>query len=224
MQLGAQFEVVQLFAAEPLPALDGYDGLVVLGGVMNAENDQHYPYLRDCVALLQDASRRRLLTLGICLGGQLVARSLGVRITRKEKTEIGFYPITITTAGQADPLFRNLPATLLTFQWHEDAFTLPVGATALADSPRDSLQAFRSGHSYGIQFHPEVEPWMLASWVRGGAKDLPYAADPTSEAELLRRGSDVEDRFAAQTAHLCRNLVALAQEHTAVSTHSYANT
>ena len=209
--LNVQCEVVRLYAGAVLPSLDQYDGLVALGGAMNAEDDAHYPYLPACVAILQEAHRRDLLTLGVCLGGQLLARSRGVKIYRKEKTEIGFFAIELTEAGRADPLFEGLPDPLLTFQWHEDAFTLPEGATALADSTRDSLQAFRSGRTYGIQFHPEVEPWMLRAWATGGGAALPEAAEPTTAEALRRRFAEVEETFTAQTTQLCRNLAALAR-------------
>ena len=208
-RLGARCDLARLFAGESIPALDAYDSLILMGGSMNAEDDEHFPYLRDAVATLRQAQHLQLLTLGVCLGGQLLARSLGVRIFQKEKTEVGYFPVDLTPDGQADPLFRGLSNPFMTLQWHEDAFTLPEGATALADSPRDTLQAFRYGRSYGIQFHPEPEPEMVASWTAGNGRYLENVATPTTPEALARQAIEVDGIFKAQTEQLCHNLVAL---------------
>jgi GMP synthase-like glutamine amidotransferase len=208
---GAVLDVARLYAGDPLPSPDGYDALIALGGEMNAYEDDRYPFLPAAVAALQEAHRRSLPILGVCLGGQLLARALGAAVRRKPATEVGYFPISLTEAGRRDPLFAGWLGQPLTFQWHEDAFDLPDGATLLADSPRDSLQAYRHGSAYGIQFHPEVDPHMVAVWIRGGGAILPRAATPTTPEQLLATGRDVDDRFAAQTETLCANLAALIQ-------------
>jgi GMP synthase-like glutamine amidotransferase len=208
---GAMIDVARLYAGDHVPPLEGYDALVALGGEMNAFQDDLHPFLPDAVTALQEAHRRSLPTLGVCLGGQLLARALGAQVRRKAATEVGYFPIALTAPGLADPLFAGWPDQPLTFQWHEDAFDLPDGATLLADSPRDSLQAYRHGLAYGIQFHPEVDPHMLAVWIRGGGAVLPYAATPTSEAELLATSHAVDEQFARQTEVLCANLAAMIQ-------------
>lgn len=210
--LGAHCDVAQPYAGDTIPMLDRYDGLIVLGGAMNAEEDARYPYLVETVSTLRDAHRRGLPTLGVCLGGQLLARALGARVWRKPATEIGYFPIDLSEAGRADPLFQDLPSPLLAFQWHEDAFDLPTGATLLADSTRDTLQAYRVGWSYGIQFHPEVTRREISAWTGASGHVLPHAAAPTTAQALLLRCAEVEDTFSAQTHQLCRNLLAIVEE------------
>jgi GMP synthase-like glutamine amidotransferase len=209
--LGARCDVVRPYEGDAVPSPDGVDGLVVLGGAMNAEQDAEHPYLPAVVLALRDAHRGGIPTLGVCLGGQLLARALGARVWRKDAPEVGYFPIDFTAAGRADPLFRDLPSPFLTLQWHEDAFDLPAGATLLADSRRDTLQAYRSGWSYGVQFHPEVRTHEVAAWSRAAAAMLTQAADPTTAEALLRRCRETEAAFAAQTAKLCRNLAAIVK-------------
>jgi GMP synthase (glutamine-hydrolysing) len=208
---GAAIEIVRVYRKEPLPSLDRFDGLIPLGGSMNAEDDSNHVYLSDVVSLLQEAARHRVPTLGVCLGGQLLARALGARIRRKPAIEIGYFPVELTPAGRTDPLFRGFGQELLTLQWHEDSFDAPNGATLLADSKRDGLQAFRHGSCYGLQFHPEVTPAIVAAWASESDR-LASAAEPTSRERLMRDARDLDGRFAAQTAKLCANWMALLEE------------
>jgi GMP synthase-like glutamine amidotransferase len=94
--------------------------------------------------------------LGICFGGQLLARVLGGRSYRSEIAEIGWLPV-----RSKDPsLLSNGPW----FQWHFDTFTVPPGAHLIADSAVGP-QAFTSGRSLGVQFHPEVTTEIMDRWV-----------------------------------------------------------
>jgi len=204
-----------MYRGDQLPELEGYDGVVLLGGTMNAEDDARHPYLPDVVALLQEALRRAVPVLGICLGGQLLARAVGARIWRKPAAEIGYFPIRLTEAGRADPLFQGLGDELLTLQWHYDAFDVPAGATLLADSPRDSAQAFRLGSCHGLQFHPEVTPEMVAQWSTWNPAALGAAAQPTTREKLLDTAFQEDERFAAQTRQLCENWLKIVADRAA---------
>ncbi|HEY8282935.1 MAG TPA: type 1 glutamine amidotransferase [Chloroflexota bacterium] len=210
--LGATIESIRMDRGEALPPLDSYAGLIVMGGTMNALDDAHFPYLPLVVQAMRDACQRGLPTLGVCLGGQLLARALGARVYRKEIPEVGYYPVELTAAGRADPLFQSLPSQPITFQWHEDAFELPEGATLLADSPRDSLQAFRMGTGVGLQFHPEVSLETLAIWARSVVYGMAESADRITPETLLARGRALDQQFAAQTTQLCRNFHALMRQ------------
>jgi GMP synthase-like glutamine amidotransferase len=210
--MGVDFEIVHTHGGDELPSLDGYQALIALGGAMNAEDDDNHPYLADVVTLLQDATARNLPTLGVCLGGQLIARALGARVWQKPSMEIGYFPIDLTEAGLADPLFRGFDRELMAFQWHEDAFDLPLGATLLADSTRDTLQAFRYRNSYGLQFHPEIEPNVIELWTGIDGASLEQATLPTTVQELLDRAHAVERQFSEQTKRLCANWVAIVEE------------
>lgn len=151
---------------DPLPdGLDGFGALVSLGGVMGAYADAGYPHLQPEKALLRLAVAQGLPTLGICLGAQLLAMSLGAPVGPHHTPEIGWYQVALTAAGRRDPLFAGLGPLLQVLHWHNDRWELPAGAVRLARAPGCDNQAFRAGRcAYGLQFHPEVTPAILAAW------------------------------------------------------------
>jgi GMP synthase (glutamine-hydrolysing) len=141
-------------------------GLVVLGGPMNVDEIDGYPFLADEVHWIQRALADRLPILGICLGAQLLAKSLGARVYPNPLKEIGWYPIDFTDDAADDALFAGFAASPDVFQWHGDTFDLPPGATLLATSAVCRQQAFRFGDSaYGLQFHIEVTAPIIAQWL-----------------------------------------------------------
>lgn len=147
----------------PDPDIGAYDGLIFLGGPMSA-NDP-LPYLDRERALITRAAERGQPILGICLGSQLIARSLGADVHRNREKEIGWFDIHFTDAAAKDVLFGGIPGPETVFHWHGDTWELPPGAALLASSQACANQAFRSGNNiYGLQFHLEVTPEMIADW------------------------------------------------------------
>ncbi len=159
------FRVLQLHRGEPCDGLSGATGLVVLGGAMSTSETDRFPFLHDVKRLMQNALDSGLPLLGICLGGQLLAEVTGGRVSRGAHGERGLHEIVLTREGRRDPLFSGLPDLFSVLQWHNDSFHAPEGAVLLAGSARCPHQAFRFGtSSYGIQFHPEVDEPIVASW------------------------------------------------------------
>jgi GMP synthase (glutamine-hydrolysing) len=166
------------------PSLDGYFGLVVLGGPMNVNEVDLYPFLAVEVELVAEALQRGMPVLGICLGAQILARALGADVRPHHSKEIGWYQINPTAAGADDPVFAGMSDTEHIFQWHGDTFDIPSGAVHLASSPDCENQAFRYGDTaYGLQFHLEVDRPMVERWLtvphnRQEITDLNGAIDP----------------------------------------------
>ena len=149
------------------PSLAGYRGLVVLGGPMNVDQTDRHPHLATEVELIGEAIAAGLPVLGICLGGQLIARALGAEVTRSPEKEIGWYDLSPTEEAWTDPLLSHLRPTEKIFQWHGDTFAIPKGAVHLASSAGCPNQAFRYGdRTYGLQFHLEVDQPMIERWLR----------------------------------------------------------
>lgn len=149
------------------PSLDGYDGLIILGGPMNVDQVDQYSHLATEINLIQGAIHRRLPTLGICLGAQLVAKAVGADVRRNREKEIGWYSISLTDEGKSDPLFAHFQDTERIFQWHGDTFEIPEGADHIASSSTCENQAFRYGDNvYGFQFHLEVDEKLIERWLQ----------------------------------------------------------
>lgn len=156
------------FGREPQarPSLAGYNGLVVLGGPMSADDDEHHPHLATEVDLVREAADRDLPVLGVCLGAQLVARALGGQLKRAPEKEIGWYDVETTEHARQDPLFGHMEARERIFQWHGDTFDLPGEAVHLVRGQTTVNQAFRVGRRvYGLQFHMEVDEAMIHRWL-----------------------------------------------------------
>jgi GMP synthase (glutamine-hydrolysing) len=163
---GLSCRYVDLFEQVPrdLPLVCS-SGLVVLGGPMNADEVDQYPFLAREVGWIQAAMDQHVPMLGICLGAQLLAKSLGARVYPNPSREIGWLPIELTHRAAADPLFmQNGRHTV--FHWHGDTFDLPAGAVHLACSPLCVNQAFRYGpRAWGLQFHIEMTAAMIEDWL-----------------------------------------------------------
>jgi GMP synthase (glutamine-hydrolysing) len=137
---------------DPLPDPGAFDGAIALGGSLNADN----PRLLEIRRWIRHGVLRGLPFLGVCLGGQLLARALCAAVDRQAQAEVGVHDVYLTEAARRDPLFSSLPGRLAVFGWHEDRFELPPGAVPLAGSIACTYQAFRFGAAYALQFHPEV--------------------------------------------------------------------
>jgi GMP synthase (glutamine-hydrolysing) len=149
------------------PSLEGYHGLVVLGGPMSANATDQFPHLTTELKLIEQAMKKSLPVLGVCLGAQLIAKTLGARVFPNEEKEIGWYDVTPTQDARDDPLLAEFNGTEKIFQWHGDTFDIPNSAVHLAFSPLCANQAFRYGANvYGLQFHLEVDEPMIHRWLR----------------------------------------------------------
>ena len=164
---GISYRYVRLFDGDPLPEdIKNYSGLIILGGPMNVYEEDVYPYLKGEDILIKEAIKRRIPVLGICLGGQLIAKATGAKVNKGAKKEIGWYDLLLTPGGKADKVFKNFPERLTVFQWHGDTFDIPSDATHLAGSVLFPNQAFRIGDNiYGLQFHLEVTQKMISRWI-----------------------------------------------------------
>jgi len=177
---GVRLWVVEA-TGEPVPAtVDGADGLVVLGGAMDADETDAYPHLARTMELVREAAARSVPTLGICLGAQLAAAALGGRAyPGPAGEELGWTKVELTGAGRADPVTGALSEPVELFEWHHDIFDPPPGATLLAGGAVYPSQAFRLGSVVAVQFHPEVDGPLLAGWWSG---TTPPPAYPLAEA------------------------------------------
>jgi GMP synthase-like glutamine amidotransferase len=158
-----------------------YDLLIPLGSEYAAYDDT-VPWIAREKKLLQEAAAADVPVLGICFGGQLLARVLGGKSFRAEQSEIGWLPI-----RSKDP---ELVPEGPWFQWHFDSFTVPEGATVVAETDAGP-QAYVIGRSLGVQFHPEVTPQIMDEWVRVYRHELDDSGvDPDALLEETHRNAE----------------------------------
>lgn len=171
------------------PSLDSYHGLVVLGGPMSVNDTADYPHLATEMRLIEEALRRDMPVLGICLGAQLIAKTLGSSVYKSREKEIGWYDVATTPKGSSDPLLTHFEPQEKIFQWHGDTFELPRGALHLASSSLCEQQAFRYGEKvYALQFHLEVDQPMIERWlnVPSNSEEIEQLGGKI-DAETIRR-------------------------------------
>jgi GMP synthase (glutamine-hydrolysing) len=196
--------VTWLATSQPEPPAGPFDGLIVLGGVVNPDGTGGAAPLDREREVIADAHARGLPVLGLCLGAQLIAQALDGSAERLPAGEIGWVPIEFAAAAQSDALLAGAPRELDVQEWHNYACNPPAGAAVLARSPA-CVQAFRVGAStWGLQFHVEVTLLELEEWCESGAAELeqlglePAVVLGTAEqrAGQLRLAVRVADRFA----------------------------
>ena len=187
---GLGFDYTDLYLPDAVcPDPAAYRGLIFMGGPMSV-NDP-LPYLARERELIREAVARGTPVLGVCLGSQLIAGALGAKVRCNAVKEIGWYEIELTAEGRRDPLFADAAGTETVFHWHGETFDLPAGGVLLASSERCANQAFRVGsYTYGLQFHLEVTPEMIADWCRqdencGDMAELDHPIDPEYHAQQL---------------------------------------
>jgi len=206
---GHDVAVTRLDAGDPLPALAELDWLVVLGGPMSVHDEAAHAWLAPEKRLVRAAVEGGRRVLGVCLGAQLIAASLGAAVTRNREREIGWFPVARAPGAERSAFGRALPARFPAFHWHGETFALPPGAVRLATSEACIEQAFAMGERVlALQFHVETtrvaaealvancaDELTPGRWVQGAGEILAVQA-PFAEAQAVMRG--VLDVLAAQ--------------------------
>lgn len=170
--LGHRLDIRRPRFGDPLPrTLDHHAGAVFFGGPMSANDNDDY--VRREIDWIEIALREERPFLGICLGAQMLAMQLGAKVAPHPEglTQIGYYPIRPTAAGEA--LCPDWPDHV--YHWHREGFELPLGCELLAEGDDFPVQAFRTGNAFGFQFHPDVTTAMMHCWTTRGLLDQPGA-------------------------------------------------
>jgi GMP synthase (glutamine-hydrolysing) len=210
---GHRLEEWSLAWDTPLPRpLDAYGAVLVFGGAMHADQDQHHPWLRDEGLFLHRLLDLHIPVFGICLGAQLLAKSAQAPIGPAREFEIGWPTVELTEAGVEDPVLGRLPQSFEAFQWHYYEHGIPAGGVELARNDV-CAQAFRLGDSaWGVQFHPEVTLRQVEGWIAEEKEPLPV------DREALL--SETRDRIGVWNAlgrELCDGFVEVAERVGAVA-------
>lgn len=190
----------RFFADERPVTPENYDWLIIMGGPMGVHDEEEFPWLKIEKMAIAEAIQADKIILGICLGAQLLAHLLGAKVSGNKFKEIGWHRV------QAVAEHHWAAATLNTFHWHGDTFTLPLDAVHLASSEACTNQGFIwRDRVIGLQFHPEANSESIATLISKCALDLtpgPYVQNVDS---LMGREVD----FIANREYLHKLLLAL---------------
>src|ERR1700693_1067561 len=174
----ADVHILRIDLEEEVPDPRHYQLIASLGSEFAAFDDS-IPFIHRESQLIREAAEHDVPFLGLCFGGQLMARVLGGKSFRSNRSEIGW----LTVRTRVPDLIPEGPW----FQWHFDTFTLPPGARLIADTDVGP-QAYVIGRSLGLQFHPEVTPEIMDSWVRAYRHELDGdGVDPDALLEETHR-------------------------------------
>lgn len=185
-EAGCRLDVRRPHAGDPLPdpaEAGEFDAFVIMGGPMGANDDAEHHWLTPLKELVRAARAEELVTLGICLGHQVIAVALGGTVERNPLgQQVGLLKVGWTEEAGEDPLLGALATPRRGIQWNDDIVTeLPDGALLLARAPRGEIQAVRFAETvWGVQLHPEVDHDVLAPWVE------------EDRARLAERGLDAD--------------------------------
>lgn len=218
---GLRLDIRRPHAGDQLPDdLSGYDGLVVLGGAQSANDPPDaWPWISQVRRLLRAGIARPAPILAICLGGQLLAQEAGGSVRVGEAgPEIGALLVGKRDAAFEDPIFASLPITPLVIQWHHDEIhVLPPGSVLLANSVTYPHQAFRVGSlAWGVQFHIETTPSLLALWADEDARGLELAG-LDSEQVLAAAAEEEHVEIAEVWGAFAARFAAVVTDHSAAA-------
>ncbi len=179
-----QWELSNVHMGDPMPSPSGSDGWIITGSPVSVNDD--LPWFPAVHRAIDDAAHADHPILGVCFGHQLLATSLGGKVTMNPKGwELGEAKINLTPEGSSSPLFSGFEPNAAVYETHKEIVAdLPKGATLLADN-RMGIQAFVFGERvWGVQFHPE------------------FTRDVATMYKSLRNHSTVAEPLASNDSHL----------------------
>ncbi len=195
---GIPFHIVKLDQGEAVPgSLDNISALVFMGGAMSVNDD--IDWIAAELNLIRMAIAADMPVLGHCLGGQLISKALGGKITTNPVKELGWLPVQKQNNAVADDWLTGLPDSFTAFHWHGETFSIPDGATNILASQHCPNQAFVIGNTLAMQCHIEMKAEMVIKWATIHAADIASATDTIQTYE--QQVESLDEKIAVLQSH-----------------------
>ena len=194
------WQLIKVDEGEPIPpSILAYCGMVLMGGPMSVNDD--LPWLAPLLDLIREAHANDIALLGHCLGGQLMSKALGARITKNSVKEIGWGEVTVSDSDVAKNWFDQIE-TFNAFHWHGETFNLPQGASHLLASAHCQNQAWSIGKHLAFQTHIEMTVEMVQKWCEEGVEELKQSAESVAvqQADAMQENLPVHIFFLQKVA------------------------
>ena len=164
---GIDLQVLHAYGLEseaPFPLVDDFDAFIIGPTPISANDVENHDFLRREWSFLGEIVESRKPTLGVCCGGQMLAKLLGGLVTRSPEREVGGYEVRLTEVGEVAPLFAGFPEEFPVFHWHTEMFQVPPGGSLLVRGAPCPIQGYGWGNIRGVIFHLEVTSADAMRW------------------------------------------------------------
>ncbi len=194
-------------AGEHFPDTEGYSAFIVGPTPISANEVEKHPFLAREWEYLSRVVGSCKPVLGVCCGGQMLARLLGGEVVRGPRKEVGGYTVKLTDAGAADPLFRGFPRNVPVFHWHSDMFKVPPSGVLLARGDPCPIQAYALRNVRGVIFHLEIDHREAERWASAYPDEL--AAVGKTKEQVLEECREREPEMRRLVEMLIDNFLTL---------------
>lgn len=159
-----------------------------MGGVMSVNDEHIYPFLSEEFRIIREADNLGIPVIGHCLGGQLISKALGGRVSQNPVREIGWHALHKVPGKTADDWLPQLPEDLIAMHWHSETFSLPAGAELILRSAYCAHQAFVLRKCLALQAHVEVTETVIDTWLGANAAELTPVSEHLHGPDQIRQG------------------------------------
>jgi GMP synthase-like glutamine amidotransferase len=171
------------------PSLTDFDVLLIMGGYMNVDEEEKFPWLTQEKRFIKDGIDAGKKIIGICLGSQLIASALQCAVYKGKEKEIGFFPVDFSNEAKNNRLFDHFISPYTLFHWHGDTFDLPENAAVIASTGVCKHQTyFIDPNIIGLQFHLEMDEATIEEMLSHDGEELKEPGNYIQSAEEIRNG------------------------------------
>lgn len=178
------YEIIDIRHEQIFPDFDTYEMLIVLGGPMSVNSDK-LSWLSEEIDYIKEAINRGKFVLGICLGAQMISKSLGAQVRPTQNPEIGWFNVNLNYNAIKCPYLKNLTSSFTAFHWHGEVFDIPFGYQNVMSSEGNTNQAFYGKNFLALQCHFEVTMDSITVMLDNTGKFLPVSKYVQEADEII---------------------------------------